>query len=108
MSFDSNFLTLMPSTAKVQELASLSTDGYGVPVYGSTLTFRCHVMQKPTMVKTIDGTEELAHTVVWMNSTSTFSPYAKITVNGSTVGPVLAVQHHYDEDGLHHTKVAFG
>jgi len=108
MSFDSNFLALMPSTVLVQDLASLSTDGYGVPTYTTGTSYRGHVMQKPTMVKTIDGTEELAQTAVWINSTSTFSPYAKISVAGSTVGPLLAVQHHYDEDGLHHSKAMFG
>jgi predicted amidohydrolase YtcJ len=32
----------------------------------------------------------------------------KITIDGSTQGPLLRVDHFYDEDGLHHSKVWWG
>jgi len=108
MSFSTALLALMPSTMVVYGLSSWSTDGYGEPVFSTSGTsYRCHVMNKQTMVRTLQGDEQVSDMQVWVRTTATFDPTSKLTVSGSTVGPILALEHHYDEDGLHHTKVFF-
>ena len=108
MSYDSAFTDLMPSTIVVQSFASVSTDGYLTPVYSTGTSWSCRVVQQPERIVDQDGVEVSAKTTVWVASTSTFDPYSKLTVDGSTLGPVLAVWHYDDEDGHHHSKVAFG
>lgn len=108
MSFSTAFLELMPSTMKHRAFNSASTDGYLTAVYSSTTnSWRCRIVHKPTLVRTDQGTEEMARVVMWVRSTTTFSPYDSITVGGSTIGPVLAVHNITDEDGHHHSKVMF-
>lgn len=108
MTFDPAFLALMESTMTIQPLASMSTDGYGNPTFGTAVSNPCHLSFKQTLIKTAEGTEEIARATLWVNSSSTYSPLSKITVNGSTIGPVLGVDHFYDETGYHHSKVYFG
>ena len=109
MSIDTALSDLMNSTVVVSGLSSVSTDGYGVPVYGSGSTYSARVSHKQELVKNLEGIEEMARAVAWVAATSTFSPYGRITVDGSTLGPVLAVEALDDEAGvLHHVKVWFG
>lgn len=105
MSFSTQFHALMPSTFVVTTLSGVSTDGYGTPVYSGASTWRGRMTRKPVLVKTLQGTEEVSSAQIWLASTSTFEASAKITLGGSTVGPVMRVDHLYDEDGLHHSKV---
>lgn len=110
MPWDAALLDLMPSTLTVTRLSGVSTDGYGIPTYStSALSRRCRVTEKQTLVRTIEGTQEIAKTVVWCRSTSTFSPSDKITLPDGTVPPLLAVEEYRDESGsLHHHKLFFG
>ena len=109
MSFDPAFLELMPSTMKVYTLSSPLSDGYFLPTYSTAVkTWRCRKVRTQELVKTVAGTEEVATTVAWARSTSTFSASDKITIDGSTQGPLLRVDHLYDEDGLHHSKLWYG
>lgn len=109
MSFDPALLELMTSTMKVRALSGVFSSGYFSPSYASsTKTWKCRAVRTQQLVKTVAGTEEVATTVAWVRSTSTFGPSDKITINGSTIGPLLRVDHFSDEDGHHHSKVFFG
>jgi hypothetical protein len=96
MPWDSAFLTIMTSTLTVTRLTGVSTDGYGRPAYS-------------TLVRTFDGTQELARTVCWVRSTSSFSPSDKITLPDGSTPPLLSLDEYKDENGLpHHHTLYFG
>ena len=109
MAWDRAFEALMDSTMKVRSFSGVSTDGYLTPTFASsTKTWRARFVRKQELVKTFVGTEETSAAVAWVRSTSTFGPSDKVTINGSTIGPMLAVAHYPDEDGHHHSKVWWG
>lgn len=108
MSWSTEFHELMPSTATVKGLASLSTDGYGTPVFSTGTSYKARITYKQQLVRTFLGTEDLARAVVWIASTSTFASDVQITVDGSTIGPLMSLETFYDEDGVHHSKAFFG
>ena len=108
MSWSTAFEELMPDGVSIKSLTSVSTDGYATPVYGSASTYKARVVQKQTLVRTFAGTEELSQTTVWIASTSTLAPSIELTVNGSTLGPLMALEAIPDEDGIHHLKAFLG
>jgi len=109
MSFDSALLDLMGDTVLVESLASVSTDGYNRPVYStSASTYQARHVIKQELVRTFEGTEELATSVTYVASTTTFSPHDRIKVNGAVPGPLMSVQTYPDESGTHHSKLAWG
>ncbi len=109
MAYSTAFDAFLNDTILVNTLASVSTDGYGTDVFStSASTFKARVIRKQQLVRTFAGTEELAHTVAWIASTSTFAPSVQLTVNGSTLGPLMALESFPDEDGIHHLKAAWG
>ena len=109
MAFDTNLLALMPSTLKVNALKGVSSDGYCIPTWSSsTKSYRCRVVEKQTLVHTFEGDEQVARTVAWVRSTSTFGPWDKITLPVGTTPRLLAVEDYPDEDGAHHQKLMFG
>ncbi len=106
MGFETDFLDLMPDTLRVNVLKGVSTDGYGTATYSATTqSYRCRVSEKQTLVRTFEGTEQLAKTVAWVNSSSTFGPWDRITLPDGTMPPLLAVADQRDETGHHHTKL---
>lgn len=109
MSWSTEFEALMPDSIVVSGLASISTDGYGTAVFAASgSTYKARVTHKQQLVRTFLGTEELAKTIVWIASTSTFSPDSQLTISGSTVGPLMSLEAVSDEDGIHHLKAFFG
>ena len=109
MAFDDALLDLMPDTVSVAALASFSTDGYGEPVYStSAVSYRCRYVSKQVEVTSFDGSEEVANTVIWCKSSSTFHPSDKLSIGGVQLGPVLRVEQSRDEDGHHHSRIFCG
>lgn len=108
MSWSTGLAALMPDTVVIQGLSSFSTDGYLTPVYGPASTHRARVVRKNTLVRTFAGTEELATTVAWVLTTSTFDPSSRVRVNGSTLGPLMAAETYPDEVGRDHLKLFWG
>lgn len=108
MSFSTEFEALMVDSLVVSGLASVS-DMYGTAGFSTAgTTYKARYVIKQELVRTLEGTEELSRAMAWVNSTSTFSPWDKYTINGSTVGPLMAVNAYPDEDGTHHVRLAFG
>ncbi len=108
MAWDSAFEELLADGVSAKSVVSVSTDGYGTEVFSTGSTFKARHLRKQTLVRTFAGTEELARSTVWIASTSTFSPDTQFTVNGSTLGPLMAMEAVPDEDGVHHVKAMFG
>ena len=108
MSWSTDLVDLMPDTLLVRPFVSVSTDGYGRPVYSTTQTsVKARVVRKNTLVRTFEGTEELASWVAWCLTTSTFDPSSKVSLSPSTVaiGPIMAVEQYSDENGRDHVKL---
>jgi len=108
MAFDDALLDLMPDTLSVYALKGVSTDGYGTASYSTAVkSYRCRVVEKQSLVTTFEGTEQVARTVVWVKSTSTFGPWDKVTLPDGTSPQLLAVEDYRDETGHHHQRLAF-
>jgi len=108
MGFPAAFLTLMNQTVTVQDITGVSTDGYGTATYSTAKSLSARVTGTAELVRTFEGSEETATTVVWARSTSTFSPLAKWTLPDGTSPPLMRVDSVFDEDGvLHHLKAYF-
>lgn len=109
MGFDDALLDLMPDTLTVRALKGVSTDGYGTASYSTaSKSYRCRVVEKQTIVSSFQGEEQVARTVVWVKSTSTFGPWDKVTLPDGTSPPLLAVEDYRDEVGHHHQKLLMG
>ena len=108
--FDPAFLTVMTQTLTVNRLSGVSTDGYGRPAYSTAALSRyCRVTEKQHLVRSFEGEQEVATTVAWVRSTSTFSPSDKITLPDGTTPRLLAVEEYRDQAGaMHHVKLSFG
>lgn len=111
MSFDSEFLELMPHTIRVSTMASF--DGYGDPVYSTdTSIYRARITEIPKMVRNFMGEEVVASNVVWVASTGFIPVTVQVSwtsVDGSTMFPTLiSLERPADEDGTHHHKLYFG
>ncbi len=95
----------------VDEVTGVSADGYGTFVYGGTTDSvgqRCRVVTKQIEVTNLAGEQEVANTVIWTKSSSTFGVSDQITIGSAVLGPLLRVEHYPDEDGHHHSKLYFG
>lgn len=108
MSWSTQFEALMPDTVTVATLLGLSSDGYGTETFStSPTTFKARVVREQKLVRTLQGTEEMADTVVYIASTSTFAASSLITLPGGLTPPLLALEAFPDEDGIHHLRAAF-
>lgn len=108
MAWSTAFEALMPDTVTVKTLSGLSTDGRGTPTYGTASTYTARVSRMQQLVRTFEGTEEVAHTVVWIKSTSTFAAASQITLPDGTTPNLLSLSAIPDQDGIHHLKAWFG
>ena len=99
---------LMPHTITHKSLSSFSTDGYATEVWSTGISYTARVVGKQTLVKTFEGTEELATTVVYVKTSSTFGASDQITLPDGSTPPLLAAETYPDETGHHHAKLMFG
>ncbi len=97
------------TTITYADWVGMSTDGYGTSTYStSSSTFAAREVTEQRLVRSFEGTEELATTTVWVASTSTFSALDRFTLADGTVPTFLAVETFRDEVGITHSKLAFG
>ncbi len=109
MAWTDELVGLMPNTVTVAGFASFSTDGYATATFSTSgTTYSARVVQEQRMVRTFAGEEELATTSVWVASTSTFGPSDQVTLPDGSAPPLLAVETFRDENGVTHSKLAFG
>jgi hypothetical protein len=108
MGFAADLAELMPDTVTIKALSGLSTDGYGTATYTTGTAYTARVVRKQQLVKTFEGIEELATTVVWVASTSTLTSSSQFTLPDGTSPTLLALETYSDEDGITHSKAFFG
>jgi len=97
------------TTVTHADWVGMSTDGYGTSTFStSSSTFVAREVTDQRLVRSFEGTEELATTTVWVASTSTFSALDRFTLADGSVPTFLAVETFRDEDGITHSKLAFG
>ena len=108
MAYTDPLLALMSTGITRAAWSGMSTDGYATATYSTAgTTFPARIVTEQRLVRTFDGTEELATTTVWVASTSTFSALDRFTVHGETPG-LLSVETFRDENGVTHSKLGFG
>ncbi len=99
----------MPSTLHVDPVSGLSTDGYGTFVFTtSTVEYRCRHVIKQVAVTNLQGEQEVANSILYIKSASTFAVSDKLSIGGVELGPVIRVEQYPDQDGHHHSKVYLG
>ena len=102
------FLDMHPQTLTFAAWSGMSTDGYATTYSTDTTAYRCRVTSKQRLVRTFDGTEELAVTTAPVLSTSTFSALDLFTLPDGTAPSLLSVETFRDENGVTHSKLGFG
>ncbi len=109
MAWSTAFEELMPDGITVAPLSGLSTDGYGTEVFGTGTTYQARIVRKQHPVRTLEGIEDTATTMVWINSTTTFPPTSQFALtDGTTPANLMAIEAYPDQDGLHHVRLSFG
>lgn len=109
MAYTDPLLELFQTTITQAGWAGMSTDGYATTTYSTaSSTYAARVVTEQRLVRTFDGTEELATTTVWVASTSTFSALDRFTLPDGTAPVLLSVETYRDEQGVTHSKLGFG
>lgn len=107
MSFDPEFLELMPSTISV--FAYTGFNFYGEPAYSPTATtYRCYIQEQPTEVLTAFGRNTIASHTVYVASTARIDITAKIVMPDGSEPHLIRSDVMYDEEGIHHVVLFFG
>ena len=119
MSFERDFLDMMPASVTYQAFASLSTDGYAVKTYGSAKTVRARIQPHKKIVKDSNGREVSSSIQLYMAPWSTAGTSDSVSVGpsdlitlpsgflvaGSSAPPIIAAYACQDESGAHHNEV---
>ena len=110
MSFEADYLDMMPHTVAVYPWASASM--YGEATYSTSgTTYSCLIQDKFMNIVNLQGEDVTVTTVVHVASTTPLEATAKYVLNNgsTTMEPTLAsISRLYDEDGLHHHVLYFG
>ena len=107
MSFESDFLSMMPHTITVRARASRNSDGSDTfSTSASSLTARVVTTRK--WVRNSEGVAVQASQEAWVASTGTLAVDSRYTLPDGTSPPVLAVESFPDESGTHHGHLLFG
>lgn len=105
MSFETDWLDLMPRTITVEPWAS--EDSGGKVTYGTGVTYRCYIKDDAKVWRWEDGREVQSRRTIYVNGSS-IGRKDRITLPAGydpiTVIPVWLVKHD-DEDGYHHTEI---
>lgn len=107
MVFTDPLLALMSTSVTHQAWAGMSTDGYVTDTFGTGTVYQARVVSGQRLVRTFDGSEDVAATTVWVASTSTFSALDRWTLPDGTSPPLLSIETFRDETGVTHTKLGF-
>lgn len=111
MTFDRQFLDMMPQTVTVTAFSALSSDGLGAQSYSSGRSVRARIEQKRKLVRDAGGREVTSETTVYTPPYDTAStaalvinPMDQLTlpsgflVAGSSAPPIINVERGQDEN----------
>lgn len=107
MALESEFLQMTTQTISV---AALSThDAYGQAVFSTSVsTPRCYIEPGTRVVINSIGIEEVAAGMIYVLSTSvTVGTQDMVTLPSGVVPKIIRADQVNDEEGLHHTELAF-
>lgn len=106
MSWDSDFLELMPHTVVISTRSGHSA--YGTATYSTAgSTYRARVVDKPGFLRTSQGEVVETRTVAWVASTGTITVADRVTLPDGTSPPVALVERYADENGTYFHKLTF-
>ena len=107
MSFENEFIDLMPHTLKVY--AKSGYNEYGKPSYSTSYTsYSSLEVKKHNLVVTKTGAEKLSTTTVYVASTAVIDTEYKIALNDGSIPAILSVGLQSDDDGAHHNVIYCG
>ena len=107
MAFTDPLADLFSTSITHASWSGMSTDGYATPTFAAASTLAARIVTGQRLVRSFDGTEEVATTTVWVGSTSTFSASDQFTIHGETP-PLLSLETFRDESGVTHSVLGFG
>ncbi len=107
MSFDSEFLELMPHTIVVQGFDSVNQ--YGEETFStSASTFDALVEEHPQFVRNSYGETVLSSHIAYVASTNRIPVTSMVTLPDATQPALIRSDVFSDEDGIHHIVLFFG
>lgn len=108
MSFEADFLELMPHTITVYDY--VSTNAYGEPTHSTTgTTYRALVEERPNFIRTAFGEEAVSSAIAYIASTSRIPITSKVVLPDGSEPGVMRSDVFSDEDGTaHHVVLFFG
>lgn len=107
MSFEADFLELMPSTISVQDYTSFNQ--YGEPSYStSTTSYRALIQEQPTEITDAFGRETIASHTIYVASTTRIDLTSKLILPDNSDPAIIRSEVFYDQDGIHHVVLFCG
>ena len=107
MSFENDFLDLMPHEVTIEPLSSQNE--HGEFTYGAAVTYSARVTGKIRRVIGIDGREVTSMKTIYLGpGVQSISTRDRITLppgHEPQTPPILSIDFKPDEDGLHHVVV---
>lgn len=109
MTFDPEFLDLMPQTCVREPRASVND--YGEPSYGAAETIPCRVVHKPQRVLQATGQDTGRGVEEVVSKATVYTPVVgwlatdRITLPDGSQPRILEVRRYPDEDGDHNEQV---
>ena len=106
MSFESEFLTMMPLTITVYPF--LGFDAYGEASYStSATTYRCRVEYDRNTRGTMQGEELTQTTTVYVAAQTTLNNLDNYVLPDGSTGMVSSIKQMWDDEGIHHNVINF-
>jgi hypothetical protein len=105
MAVNSEWLSLMPSTATYQNITSNNV--YGGRIAGTVVSFKCHIKTNRIENTGKDGVLISLSGTVYMDDVYDVQKTALLTLPDGSQPKITNVQTFYDEIGPHHTTIDF-
>jgi hypothetical protein len=107
MSFEEEFLTMMPSTITVYPF--IAFDNYGDPSYGTTgATYRCRLEYDGAVVRDQLGEDVVSNVTAYVASTGLLDPLSNYILPDGSTGIVQSIAAQWDDESIHHHVVHLG
>lgn len=114
MTFNNEFRKLMPQTVTIEPVSGNTGAGYGKRTYGTGVVYQARIRHKLERLTNLEGHITWAKHKVWVaplasdGSFPVLDEQARVTFPDGTQPQMLAFEHLYDEDGIHHVVLWFG
>jgi hypothetical protein len=107
MSFEAEYLTMMPSTMVV--FPFLAFDNYGDPSYGTTgINYRCRIEYEDVVVRDQLGQDVVSNVTAYVAATTRLNKLSQYVLPDGTTGVVQSIAVQFDDEGIHHNVVHLG